>query len=135
GRPDARLCPRASAAHRGDQRQRRHAGPAPRTLAAISCLVERDSRVRARRACRAGGRGRRRIDVGFQLSRRGPGMAIVDDRGRVAGRVNLIDALAAVFILVLIPLVYGAYLLFRTPAAKLVRVSPATVYQGTQTRL
>jgi len=62
-------------------------------------------------------------------------MAIVDDRGRVAGRVNLIDAFAAVFVLVMIPVVFGAYLLFRTPAAELVTISPAVVYQGPDIRI
>jgi len=52
------------------------------------------------------------------------------DRGRSGGRVNLVDAAAAVLILVLIPMAYGAYLLFRTPAAKLTGLFPATVYQG-----
>jgi hypothetical protein len=57
-------------------------------------------------------------------------MAVIADRGRAGGRVNLIDAVAAVLILVLIPMAYGAYLLFRTPPAKLTNVYPATLYQG-----
>jgi hypothetical protein len=52
------------------------------------------------------------------------------DSGRARGRVNLVDAAAAVLILVLIPMAFGAYLLFRTPPAKLTGVVPATVYQG-----
>ena len=48
-------------------------------------------------------------------------MPIVDERGRVAGRINLIDAVAAVVIVVLVPVAYGAYLLFRTPQPKLRR--------------
>jgi hypothetical protein len=62
-------------------------------------------------------------------------MPIVDDRGRVAGRVNLIDALVAVFLLVLVPFGYGAYLLFRTPKPKLVGIAPTTVYQGPNLRI
>ena len=62
-------------------------------------------------------------------------MAIVDDRGRVAGRVNLLDAFVAVFLLVLVPLGYGAYLLFRTPKPKLVGIAPTTVYQGPNVRI
>jgi hypothetical protein len=62
-------------------------------------------------------------------------MAIVDDRGRVAGRVNLIDAIAAAFIVVLIPVAYGAYLLFRTPAARLAGIAPKIVYQGGADRI
>jgi hypothetical protein len=46
-------------------------------------------------------------------------MSIVDERGRVAGRINLIDAVAAVAIVVLVPVAYAAYLLFRTPPATL----------------
>jgi hypothetical protein len=52
------------------------------------------------------------------------------DRGRASGRVNIVDAAAALLILVLIPMAYGAYLLFRSPPAKLTSVVPAKVYQG-----
>lgn len=52
------------------------------------------------------------------------------DRRRAGGRVNLVDAAVAVLILVLIPMAYGAYLLFRTPPARLTSVVPAMVYQG-----
>ncbi len=57
-------------------------------------------------------------------------MSIVDDRGRLGGRVNLIDAVAAMVILVLIPVAYGAYLLFRTPVPKLVSIEPTRLLQG-----
>jgi hypothetical protein len=60
---------------------------------------------------------------------------LVDKRGRVAGRVNLVDAFVAMVILVLIPLAYGAYLLFRTPPAKLVRVSPARLFEAHNQRV
>src|SRR5439155_23200521 len=56
-------------------------------------------------------------------------MSIVDDRGRVAGRVNLIDAFAALVVLVLLPVAVGAYLLFRTPPAQLTGVFPDRLYQ------
>jgi len=62
-------------------------------------------------------------------------MPIVDDRGRVAGRVNLLDAFVAVFLLVVVPLGYGAYLLFRTPKPKLVGIAPTTIYQGPNVRI
>jgi len=62
-------------------------------------------------------------------------MTHVDERGRVAGRVNLVDALAAIVILVLIPVAYGAYLLFRTPPAKLLSVNPTRLYQGRNLRI
>src|SRR5687767_11350990 len=62
-------------------------------------------------------------------------MSLVDDRGRVGGRINLIDAIAITLVVVLVPVAYGAYLLFRTPAAKLVTVEPATIYQGPNLRV
>ena len=62
-------------------------------------------------------------------------MAIVDERGRIAGRVNLIDALVAVVIVVLIPMAYGAYLLFRTPQPKLTNIAPTTLYEGPNLRI
>jgi hypothetical protein len=62
-------------------------------------------------------------------------MTLLDDRGRVAGRINLVDALVAVFLLGLVPLAYGAYLLFRTPAPKLVSVSPPRLIEGHDQRV
>src|SRR6185436_1539833 len=62
-------------------------------------------------------------------------MALVDERGRVGGKVNLIDAVIAVIVLLLIPLAFGAYLLFRTPPARLISVAPATLYQGSNLRV
>ena len=53
-------------------------------------------------------------------------MTVLDDRGRLAGRVNVVDAVAAIILLVLIPVAYGAFLLFRTPAPTLASVEPAT---------
>jgi len=51
-------------------------------------------------------------------------MPLIDDRGRVFGKINLIDLALLVFVLLLVPLGYGAYLLFRTPAPQLLGVSP-----------
>ena len=62
-------------------------------------------------------------------------MAIVDERGRIAGRVNLIDLFVALLIVVVIPVAYGAYLLFRTPTPILSSVSPSTLYQGPNLRI
>jgi hypothetical protein len=62
-------------------------------------------------------------------------MTLLDDRGRVAGRVNLVDAVAAIVILVLIPVAYGAYLLFRTPPPKMLSVSPAKLFEGHNQRV
>ena len=40
-------------------------------------------------------------------------MTIVDDRGRLFGSTNLVDAAVLIFVIVLIPVAYGAFLLFR----------------------
>ena len=40
-------------------------------------------------------------------------MSVIDQHGRLFGRVNLIDALVALFVLGLIPLAYGTALLFQ----------------------
>jgi hypothetical protein len=49
-------------------------------------------------------------------------MRFVDDRGRVLGRVNLFDAALLAFALILIPVAYGTFLLFRTPAPRITAV-------------
>lgn len=54
-------------------------------------------------------------------------MPVIDDRGRLFGKVNLIDAVVGVVVLGLIPLAYGAFLLFRVPAPKITSVTPAQV--------
>src|SRR5262245_17592829 len=51
-------------------------------------------------------------------------MPLIDDRGRFLGKINLIDLALLVFAVLLVPLAYGAYLLFRTPAPILTGVSP-----------
>jgi hypothetical protein len=62
-------------------------------------------------------------------------VTLVDERGRVGGRFNLVDVAAAIVLLVLVPLAAGAYLLFRTPLPTLVSVSPATLPEGPNQRL
>jgi hypothetical protein len=62
-------------------------------------------------------------------------MTMVDERGRVGGRVNMIDAAAAVVLFLLIPLAIAAYLLFRTPAPTLDRITPRTLIEGPNQRL
>ncbi len=62
-------------------------------------------------------------------------MAIVDERGRIAGKINLIDAVVAFLILVLIPVAFGAYLLFRTPTPTLTAINPARLNQGPNLRI
>lgn len=44
---------------------------------------------------------------------------LVDERGRVFGRVNLFDATLVAFAIALVPIAYGTYLLFRTPALRI----------------
>ena len=46
-------------------------------------------------------------------------MPVIDERGRVFGRLNLVDAAIVVLVLVLVPAAYGAYVLFKEPAPKL----------------
>ena len=62
-------------------------------------------------------------------------MTVLDDRGRVGGRFNVVDAIAALVLVVLIPVAYGAYLLFRTPTPTLVSIVPATLFEGSQQRV
>ena len=62
-------------------------------------------------------------------------VTMLDERGRIAGRFNVIDVAAAVIVLVLVPLAIAAYLLFRTPAPTLVSVSPATLVEGPSQRI
>jgi hypothetical protein len=50
-------------------------------------------------------------------------MRLIDEDGRLFGRVNLFDAALAAFAVVLIPTAYGTFLLFRTPA---IRISSVT---------
>lgn len=54
-------------------------------------------------------------------------MRIVDDEGRVFGRVNLVDALCALFVVALIPVAYASMLLFRTPKPHLRSVERAEI--------
>ena len=54
-------------------------------------------------------------------------MPLIDDQGRLFGRWNLVDAGAVCLVGVLIPLAYGAWLLFTPPAPRLISLSPAEV--------
>jgi hypothetical protein len=58
-------------------------------------------------------------------------MPLVDDRGRLFGRINLIDGLIAVLLIGLIPLAYGAYSLFREPEPRMRMVEPTHVTPAT----
>ena len=50
-------------------------------------------------------------------------MSFVDNRGRLFGRINLVDAFIVGFLVVLIPVAYGTYLLFRPAKPRIDSVS------------
>ena len=62
-------------------------------------------------------------------------MSLVDDRGRLLGRINIIDLALAVFVLVLLPIGYTAVRLFRVPQPDIQRVEPAAQPAGSGLRL
>jgi hypothetical protein len=62
-------------------------------------------------------------------------VTLIDDRGRVGGRFNLVDVAVAFVLLLLVPLAFGAYLLFRTPTPTLTRVVPAALVEAPDQRL
>lgn len=51
-------------------------------------------------------------------------MTIVDARGRLFGRFNLIDTALALLVLILVPTAYAAWLLFRVPPPTITSVEP-----------
>ncbi len=54
-------------------------------------------------------------------------MTIVDDRGRLFGRMNLVDLAIAGLVLFLIPVVFGTFLLFRTPKPQIASVTQVPI--------
>jgi len=48
---------------------------------------------------------------------------MIDDRGRLFGRVNVVDAAIGAFALVLLPIAYGTFLLFRPSAPRITSVT------------
>lgn len=54
-------------------------------------------------------------------------MTLIDARGRLFGRFNLIDVTVALFVVVLVPMGYVAYRVFRVPQPVITSVSPATL--------
>jgi hypothetical protein len=62
-------------------------------------------------------------------------MAIVDERGRLFGRWNLLDLALVVLILGLIPLGYAAYVLFRDRPPRIVSVTPNLVQEAPDLRV
>ena len=55
---------------------------------------------------------------------------MIDERGRLFGRLNIVDAAIGALVLLLLPAAYGAYVLFRAPVPKLTAVNPPTLKQG-----
>ena len=62
-------------------------------------------------------------------------MALVDERGRLFGRLNLLDAVLLILLLGLLPLGYAAYALFREQPPRIVSVSPQRAEQSVELRL
>ena len=57
-------------------------------------------------------------------------MPVIDDRGRLFGKLNLIDAIVMVVAMGLIPLSYGAFMLFREQPPIITSIQPMQVTQG-----
>lgn len=55
---------------------------------------------------------------------------LIDDRGRLFGRWNLIDAFLVFVACCLIPLAYAAYALFRTPMPVIESITPTQLVEG-----
>ena len=62
-------------------------------------------------------------------------MPWIDERGRLFGRVNLVDALVTGLVVVLFPLAFSGYLLFRAPPPSLVSIEPTTVWAAPDQRI
>ena len=62
-------------------------------------------------------------------------MPIVDQQGRLFGRLNLLDAAVVLFLFALIPLGYASWIVFRTPAPVLTGVEPAVVLAEPEVRI
>src|SRR5689334_13912913 len=62
-------------------------------------------------------------------------MSVVDERGRLFGRFNLIDASVVIILVLLLPIGYAAYALFRPPAIRVTAVTPSTVIKGRDMRV
>jgi hypothetical protein len=62
-------------------------------------------------------------------------MPVLDARGRLFGRFNLVDVVAAVFVVLLVPMGYVAYRVFRIPPTAIATVTPNTIPPGPGRRL
>jgi hypothetical protein len=56
-------------------------------------------------------------------------VTLVDGRGRIGGKLNLIDAIIAIAIVGLAATSYAGYRMFRTPDAKLFAIEPSVIFQ------
>lgn len=54
-------------------------------------------------------------------------MSLIDDRGRVAAKWNVIDLAVVLLIVVMIPVGYGAFVLFRKPDPTITAITPTRV--------
>ncbi len=59
-------------------------------------------------------------------------MTVVDDRGRLFGRINLVDTAVVTFLLVLLPLAYGTWLLFHPKKVQITSVTRVTLTKEEQ---
>ena len=62
-------------------------------------------------------------------------MAIVDERGRLFGRLNLLDAVLLVLLAGIVPLGYAAYALFREQPPRITSVTPDRIAQTMEIRV
>lgn len=60
---------------------------------------------------------------------------VIDDQGRIFGRVNLIDAAAVLVLFLLVPVGYGAWAFFRIPSPEIVALSPSVLPPGKDLRV
>jgi hypothetical protein len=59
-------------------------------------------------------------------------VTVVDERGRVFGRINLVDGAVVLVLLLLIPLAYGTYLLFKPATPHIDSVEPSIITKEEQ---
>src|SRR5712691_7496914 len=62
-------------------------------------------------------------------------MSIVDDNGRLFGRINLIDAALLLFVIGLIPIGVVAFRVFRVPPPRIEAVQPVSQPEGPARRI
>ena len=58
-------------------------------------------------------------------------MPLIDDHGRLFGRLNIVDAAVLLVVALLIPMAYGAYLIFQAPSARIDLVTPRVIQENT----